>query len=119
MYQKEEKEAAMLVKKQKSYTLIDADDDDDDVGGQVPHVVKSHKLDIRQKRFRKKSENEEIDDEEAWYYILVDKIHLLFHMVSLHFLFPPMSPYFCFDWMLYCRWPDEIKKDKFEHAPLK
>lgn len=65
MYQKEEKEAAMLVKKQKSYTLIDADDDDDDVGGQVPHVVKSHKLDIRQKRFRKKSENEEIDDEEA------------------------------------------------------
>lgn len=65
MYQKEEKEAAMLVKKQKSYTLIDADDDDDDVGGQVPQVVKSHKLDIRQKRFRKKSENEEIDDEEA------------------------------------------------------
>lgn len=65
MYQKEEKEAAMLVKKQKSYTLIDADDDDDDVGGQVPQVVKSHKLDIRQKRFRKKSENEEIDDEEV------------------------------------------------------
>lgn len=66
VYQKEEKEAAMLARKQKSYTLIDADDDDDhDDGGQVPHVVKSHKLDSRQKRFRKKSENEDIDDEEA------------------------------------------------------
>lgn len=67
-YQKEEKEAAMLVKKQKSYALLDVDDDDDGSGSQVSHVAvvsRSKKVNSRQKRFRKKSENQDSEDEEV------------------------------------------------------
>ncbi|XP_058070321.1 pre-mRNA-splicing factor ATP-dependent RNA helicase DEAH1-like isoform X2 [Magnolia sinica] len=65
-YQKEEKEAAMLVKKQKSYAILDADDDDEDAGGRVsPVVVQSKKAVSRQKHFRRKNENQESEDEEV------------------------------------------------------
>ncbi|KAI5346904.1 hypothetical protein L3X38_014783 [Prunus dulcis] len=53
LYQKQEREAAMLVKKQKTYSLLDADDDDGDrSSAQVVSV--SRKADSHKKRFRKK-----------------------------------------------------------------
>ncbi|KAF8378773.1 hypothetical protein HHK36_030122 [Tetracentron sinense] len=63
---KQEKEAAMLVRKQKSYALLDADDEDDGVGGDqlnpIASTSQSKKVEARQKHFRKKIENQ--DDEE-------------------------------------------------------
>ncbi|KAB2609435.1 pre-mRNA-splicing factor ATP-dependent RNA helicase DHX16 [Pyrus ussuriensis x Pyrus communis] len=58
-YQKHEREAAMLVRKQKTYAPLDADDDDDDDGGRssVPVVSESRKPDSHKKRFRKKIDN--------------------------------------------------------------
>ncbi|GLT72453.1 hypothetical protein SLA2020_443870 [Shorea laevis] len=50
-YQKQEREAAMLARKQKTYAILDADDDEDnDVGGNVDH--------------RKKIESQEDEDED-------------------------------------------------------
>lgn len=69
LYQKREKEAAMLVRKQKTYAILDADDDDHGVGADhtssINSVSKSNKTETRKKRFRKKIENEEDEDDEA------------------------------------------------------
>ncbi|XP_021756954.1 pre-mRNA-splicing factor ATP-dependent RNA helicase DEAH1-like isoform X1 [Chenopodium quinoa] len=62
LYQKQEREAAMLVRKQKTYELLDADDDDDrmPVSNAEPMKKESHK-----KRFRKKTDNPEDEDDEV------------------------------------------------------
>lgn len=66
-YQKQEKEAAMLVRKQQTYALLDADDDDNDDGGRssVPVVSESRKPDSHKKRFRKKGLSQEDEDDEV------------------------------------------------------
>ncbi|KAJ4713153.1 ATP-dependent RNA helicase [Melia azedarach] len=67
LYQKQEREAALLVKKQKNYTILDADDDGDDDGAtgidERPVASESRKTSTHKKRFRKKIESEEDDDE--------------------------------------------------------
>nr|DAD28293.1 TPA_asm: hypothetical protein HUJ06_029761 [Nelumbo nucifera] len=67
LYQKQEKEAAMLVRKQKSYAILDDDNDDGDNGDhQVSSTVissQSKRVDSRQKHFRKKTEDPDDDDE--------------------------------------------------------
>ncbi|KAK9926087.1 hypothetical protein M0R45_023339 [Rubus argutus] len=67
VYQKQEREAAMLVRKQKTYALLDADDDDDDEDDKssVPVVSESRKSDSNKKRFRKKATSEEDEDDEV------------------------------------------------------
>ncbi|KAL2922318.1 putative pre-mRNA-splicing factor ATP-dependent RNA helicase DEAH6 [Bienertia sinuspersici] len=72
LYQKQEKEAAMLVRKQRTYQLLDADDEDDDMPvaenkSSASVASESKKLDSRKKRFRRKSDNldEHDDDDEA------------------------------------------------------
>ncbi|KAH1264470.1 Pre-mRNA-splicing factor ATP-dependent RNA helicase DEAH1 [Glycine max] len=50
-YQKQEREAAILARKQKTYTILKADDNSDHA-----YAYKSRKPDNRSKRFRKKSE---------------------------------------------------------------
>ncbi|KMS98634.1 hypothetical protein BVRB_3g070320 [Beta vulgaris subsp. vulgaris] len=67
LYQKQEREAAMLARKQKSYQLLDADDDDDEMPitektSSTTVVSESKKLDSRKKRFRKK--NDDLDDDD-------------------------------------------------------
>ncbi|KAG5522752.1 hypothetical protein RHGRI_034784 [Rhododendron griersonianum] len=72
-YQKQEREAALLVRKQKTYSLLEADDDDDhDVGGgsgNGSHISAASEVrkadDSHKKRFRKKTENQEDEDDEA------------------------------------------------------
>ncbi|KAL5981951.1 Pre-mRNA-splicing factor ATP-dependent RNA helicase DEAH1 [Asimina triloba] len=65
-YQKAEKEAVMLAKKQKSYDLIYADDDHEDNGGRVsPVVVQSKKSVSGRKRLRRKTKNNDSEDEEV------------------------------------------------------
>ncbi|XP_059639586.1 pre-mRNA-splicing factor ATP-dependent RNA helicase DEAH1-like isoform X1 [Cornus florida] len=70
LYQRKEREAAMLVRKQKTYTILEDDDDDgDDVGGGVGNnsvaaASLSRKTDNRKKRFRKKTENQEDENDE-------------------------------------------------------
>lgn len=63
VYQKQEREAAMLVRKQKTYAILDADDSDEDGGGIVDNrsSTQSEKADTHKKRFRKKTENVEDD----------------------------------------------------------
>ncbi|KAF3438116.1 hypothetical protein FNV43_RR20872 [Rhamnella rubrinervis] len=61
LYQKQEREAAMLVRKQKDYSILDRDDeddDDDDSAMKETKKVVSHK-----KRFRKKIADQDDDDE--------------------------------------------------------
>ncbi|KAI5330170.1 hypothetical protein L3X38_029568 [Prunus dulcis] len=67
LYQKQEREAAMLVKKQKTYSLLDADDQDDDDGDRssVQVVSESGKADSHKKRFRKKVLSQEDEDDEV------------------------------------------------------
>ncbi|XP_057952241.1 pre-mRNA-splicing factor ATP-dependent RNA helicase DEAH1-like isoform X2 [Malania oleifera] len=76
LYQKQEREAAMLARKQKSYALLDADDDDDDddddLGAGVDDkssasvVSLSKTADNHKKRFRKKiDDNQEDEDDEV------------------------------------------------------
>ncbi|KAF8365081.1 hypothetical protein HHK36_032912 [Tetracentron sinense] len=69
LYQKQEKEAAMLVRKQKSYALLDADDDDEGVGGDqlypIDSTSQSKKVEARRKHFRKKIENQDDEDDEV------------------------------------------------------
>lgn len=81
LYQKQEREAALLARKQKTYAMLDADDDDDDGddGDSKPNVSQggidngSSSIAIsetgkgasRKKRFRKKSGSHEDEDEES------------------------------------------------------
>ncbi|XP_070683203.1 pre-mRNA-splicing factor ATP-dependent RNA helicase DEAH1-like isoform X1 [Malus domestica] len=57
----------MLVRKQQTYSLLDADDDDDDDGGRssVPVVSELRKPDSHKKRFRKKGLSQEDEDDEG------------------------------------------------------
>ncbi|KAG5543089.1 hypothetical protein RHGRI_015989 [Rhododendron griersonianum] len=72
VYQKQEREAALLVRKQKAYSLLEAGDDDDhDVGGgsgngsHIPAASEVRKADdSRKKRFRKKTENDQEDEDD-------------------------------------------------------
>ncbi|XP_043706544.1 pre-mRNA-splicing factor ATP-dependent RNA helicase DEAH1-like [Telopea speciosissima] len=63
--QKQEKDAAMLVRKQKSYTILHADDDEDDDDNRGGDKIssQSNKTDSHQKRFRKKTEYQDDEDE--------------------------------------------------------
>ncbi|XP_065851591.1 pre-mRNA-splicing factor ATP-dependent RNA helicase DEAH1-like [Euphorbia lathyris] len=73
LYQKQEREAAMLARKQKSYAILDADDaDDDDNIGSASNRKSFDSADseprrssAHQKRFRKKTEFEEDGDNEV------------------------------------------------------
>uniref|UniRef100_A0A5B7BS90 RNA helicase n=1 Tax=Davidia involucrata TaxID=16924 RepID=A0A5B7BS90_DAVIN len=70
LYQKQEREAAMLVRKQKTYTILEADNDEDNVDGgvgdsSVAAASQSRKADTHKKRFRKKTENQEDEDDEV------------------------------------------------------
>ncbi|GAB2227982.1 hypothetical protein Droror1_Dr00009811 [Drosera rotundifolia] len=74
LYQKQEREAALLVRKQKTYQLLDADDEDDDDGGVVaadskPSVsVASATKESQKKRYRKKSEHSDVEDDEPGFF---------------------------------------------------
>ncbi|KAK4835647.1 hypothetical protein QYF36_012444 [Acer negundo] len=73
LYQQQEREAAMLVRKQKSYTILDADDDADendravkvDDRSYVAAAPESRKVGRHKKRFRKKTGSEDDDEEIA------------------------------------------------------
>ncbi|XP_038688523.1 pre-mRNA-splicing factor ATP-dependent RNA helicase DEAH1 [Tripterygium wilfordii] len=75
LYKEQEKEAAMLARKQKTYALLDADDDDDDdddtvhvgLGQKSSGTVASQpiKEDTQKKRFRKKIETQDDEDDEV------------------------------------------------------
>lgn len=61
LYQQKEREAAMLARKQKTYTILDDDDDADDM---VPVAPSSKKEESRKKKFRKRSDHQDdVDDE--------------------------------------------------------
>lgn len=69
LYQKQEREAALLAKKQKTYTLLEADDEDGDAGGaggssSVSIGTQSQQQENRRKRFRKRTEILEDEDDE-------------------------------------------------------
>ncbi|WOL07745.1 pre-mRNA-splicing factor ATP-dependent RNA helicase DEAH1 isoform X2 [Canna indica] len=65
-YQKTEKEAAQLARKQRSYKLLDADDEDIDTNTSTSHVSsRTEKVCSHQKRFRKKTEIDDGEDDEA------------------------------------------------------
>ncbi|XP_030938377.1 pre-mRNA-splicing factor ATP-dependent RNA helicase DEAH1-like isoform X1 [Quercus lobata] len=76
LYQKQEREAAMLARKQKTYALLDADDEEEDnvVGDDAEHrssiaaAPETRKADTNRKRFRKKIESQDDEDDEviAW-----------------------------------------------------
>ncbi|KAK6920950.1 DEAD-box helicase, OB fold, partial [Dillenia turbinata] len=75
-YQKQEREAAMLAKKQKSYAILDADDDDDDVAAaefapSTSVALPSKKADSQNKRYRKKNEDQNNEDDEAYFFFVV------------------------------------------------
>ncbi|KAM7480079.1 hypothetical protein LguiA_028292 [Lonicera macranthoides] len=71
LYQKQEREAAMLVRRQSTYTILEDDNDDVDVSGSVGNnsvssaASESRRKDTRKKRFRKKTENQDDEDDEA------------------------------------------------------
>lgn len=73
----------MLVRKQKTYALLDADDDDDeDDKSAVAVVSQSRKSDSHKKRFRKKASSEDDEDDEVEPLNLSDeKILFLFLLV--------------------------------------
>ncbi|KAK4427729.1 Pre-splicing factor ATP-dependent RNA helicase DEAH1 [Sesamum alatum] len=61
LYQQQEREAAILARKQKTYKILEADDEGDDM---VPVVSLPKKDETQSKKFRKRSETQEdIDDE--------------------------------------------------------
>lgn len=70
-YQREERDAALLARKQKTYALLDADDDDDDIeprkGAELTTSLAmqppSGNVDSRQKRFRWKRDSQENEEE--------------------------------------------------------
>lgn len=62
----------MLARKQKTYAILDADDDEDnDVGANVDHrssvadAPETRKMDTHKKRFRKKIESQDDEDDEV------------------------------------------------------
>ncbi|KAK6128155.1 hypothetical protein DH2020_038108 [Rehmannia glutinosa] len=63
LYQQQEKEAAMLARKQRTFKLLEADDEDDDVGPVAPLPKKEE---TRSKKFRKRSETQDDIDDEAF-----------------------------------------------------
>ncbi|KAG5229512.1 pre-mRNA-splicing factor ATP-dependent RNA helicase [Salix suchowensis] len=67
LYQKQEREAAVLARKQKTYQLLDADDDDGDdgAGGTENKSLIATASDRHKKRFRKKIESEEDEEDEV------------------------------------------------------
>ncbi|EOY22007.1 RNA helicase family protein isoform 1 [Theobroma cacao] len=73
LYQKQEREAAILARKQKTYAILDADDNEDDTGtsSSVHHqsssepISEARKADKHKKRFRKKIGSEEDEDDEV------------------------------------------------------
>lgn len=77
LYQKQEREAAILARKQKQYAILDADDDDDDNSGGGDRTVfdksviaaasEPKRADTHKKRFRKKTDSEENEDNEVNY----------------------------------------------------
>lgn len=68
-YQKAEKEATQFAKKQRSYKLLDADDEDIDSHAPANHVdSQMEKVGSHRKRFRKKSQTDDAEDDEALYY---------------------------------------------------
>lgn len=66
-YQKQEREAAMLARKQKTYTILKADDssDDDCVDKYSITTTSSRKPDNQKKHFRKKTEVQDDQDDEV------------------------------------------------------
>ncbi|XP_050204764.1 pre-mRNA-splicing factor ATP-dependent RNA helicase DEAH1-like isoform X2 [Mercurialis annua] len=72
-YQKQEREAAMLARKQTTYAILDADDDDDNNGdastsGKTSSIIvasERRRDESHKKRFRKKIESEEDEDNEV------------------------------------------------------
>ncbi|KAL2254083.1 UNVERIFIED_CONTAM: Pre-mRNA-splicing factor ATP-dependent RNA helicase DEAH1 [Sesamum indicum] len=62
LYQQQEREAAILARKQKTYKILEADDGSDDM---VPVVSLTKKEETRSKKFRKRSETEDDIDEEV------------------------------------------------------
>lgn len=64
-YQKQEKEAASLVRKQKTYKLLDADDEDAENLPAKVTTSQPEKSDSHRKHFRRKSEAQEVEDDEA------------------------------------------------------
>ncbi|KAI9079448.1 hypothetical protein K1719_038530 [Acacia pycnantha] len=65
IYQKQEREAAMLVRKQKTFAILDADDADDDEESSMRTGSQSRKSEGRKKRFRKKNEVDDGEDDEV------------------------------------------------------
>ncbi|KAK4264508.1 hypothetical protein QN277_025671 [Acacia crassicarpa] len=62
IYQKQEREAAMLVRKQKTFTILDVDDDEE---SSMRTGSESRKPEARKKRFRKKNEVDDGEDDEV------------------------------------------------------
>ncbi|KAL3343125.1 hypothetical protein AABB24_026940 [Solanum stoloniferum] len=67
LYLQQEREAAMLARKQKTYSLLEADDEDDNIVGVESNSVPSQtrKEDTRTKKFRKRVETHEDEDDEV------------------------------------------------------
>lgn len=75
LYQQQEAEAAMLLKKQKTFSLLEADHNEDEGNGEKQSALESRKFDKRQKRFRKKTEqSEDDDDDEANCFLFNDRL---------------------------------------------
>ncbi|KAK8537612.1 hypothetical protein V6N12_043765 [Hibiscus sabdariffa] len=74
LYQKQEREAAIIARKQRTYAILDADDDEDDTvtnssvhnqsSNEPTFASETRKADKHRKRFRKKIESEQDEDEE-------------------------------------------------------
>ncbi|XP_055804870.1 pre-mRNA-splicing factor ATP-dependent RNA helicase DEAH1-like isoform X3 [Solanum dulcamara] len=67
LYLQQEREATMLARKQKTYTLLEADDDDDNIAGVESNSVPSQnrKDDTRKKKFRRRVETHGEEDDEV------------------------------------------------------
>ncbi|TMW96283.1 hypothetical protein EJD97_007631 [Solanum chilense] len=67
LYLQQEREAAMLARKQKTYSLLEADDEDDNIVGVESNSVPSQtrKEDTRIKKFRKRVETHGDEDDEV------------------------------------------------------
>ncbi|EFH55805.1 hypothetical protein ARALYDRAFT_345267 [Arabidopsis lyrata subsp. lyrata] len=74
LYQQQEAEAAMLLKKQKTFSLLEADRDEDEGYVEKQSALETGKSDKSRKRFRKKIEQlEDDDDDEANLIVKEDK----------------------------------------------
>ncbi|XP_059303682.1 pre-mRNA-splicing factor ATP-dependent RNA helicase DEAH1-like isoform X1 [Lycium ferocissimum] len=66
LYLQQEREAAMLARKQKTYTLLEADDDDENIGVEINSVPsQTRKEDSRKKKFRRRVETHGDEDDEV------------------------------------------------------